>query len=83
MKVLDIPAEVIEACEIWAMVFEMAQPDWRDSDQEYDLWGTDGGYDLNLYACEGDLSITAYLLVDDGTGHKTTDTSTYKTVVRR
>lgn len=83
MRTLDIPKSVTMYAECWATVFTMTHPHWRDHDQEHDVWGYCNGFDLNLYVCEGALVVTAYALVDDGTGFMTTDTSTYKTIVRK
>jgi hypothetical protein len=83
MRTLDIPKSVTMYSECWATVFMMAHPRWRDEDQEYDVWGSCKGFDLNLYVYEGALVITAYPLMDDGTGFMTTDTSAYKTIVRK
>lgn len=83
MRTLDIPKKVTMYAECWATAFTMTHPHWRDRDQEHDVWGSCGDFDLNLYVYEGALVITAYPLADDGTGFMTTDTSAYKTIVRK
>lgn len=83
MKELSIPKKVERLAEAWATSFTTLHPLWRKKGYEYDMWYSYGGYDLNLYACEGELIVTAYLEVTDDRGDVATDTSTYKTIVKR
>jgi len=83
MRTLEVPKEVVKFAERWATAFTIRHPRWRKDKHERDIWYSYRGYDLNLYACEGDLSITAYLEVNQDNGDIMTDTSTYKTIARR
>ena len=83
MKTFDIPKNVEIFGKSWAMAYTLTHPKWHHADQEHDDWHSYGGYDLNLYVCEGQITVTVYALKDDGTGFMTTDTGTYKTVVQR
>lgn len=83
MKTLDIPKSVELFGKSWALLFSLTNPKWHSADQEHDEWNSHAGYDLNLYAGDGRLTVTVYPLVDDGTGFMTTDTSTYKTIVKK
>lgn len=83
MKTFDIPKNVEMFGKSWAMAYTLTNLNWYHADQEHDDWHSYGGYDLNLYVCDGQLVVTVYPLVDDGTGFMTTDTGTYKTVVQQ
>lgn len=83
MKECEVPTSVEMFGKTWALVFGMTHPKWHHPDQEHDEWNSYGGYDLNLYTCDGHMTVTAYALADDGTGYMTTDTSTYKTIVQK
>jgi|APGre2960657373_1045057.scaffolds.fasta_scaffold00603_7 hypothetical protein len=83
MKTFDIPKSVEMFGKSWALLFSMTHPKWHHADQEHDEWNSHAGYDLNLYAGDGQMSVTVYPLIDDGTGFMTTDTSTFKTIVNK
>ncbi len=80
MKTFDIPKSVEMFGKSWAVAYALTNLNWHHSDQEHDDWCSFGGYDLNLYVCDGQLVVTVFALVDDGSGFMTTDTNIYKTV---
>jgi hypothetical protein len=81
MKELDIPQRVERFGKSWAQYFAQAQPNWHE--QHHDAWHSYEGYDLNLWVEDGQLTMSVYPLIDDGTGFMTTDTSTWKTIVKK
>ena len=83
MKDLNIPKSVEMFGKSWASAYTLTHPKWHHACQEHDDWHSYGGYDLNLYVCEGQITVTVYALKDDGTGFMTTDTDTYKTIVQK
>ena len=83
MKELTVPKSVEMFSKSWALAYTLTNPNWYHTDQDHDDWNSYEGYDLNLYVCDGQLSVTVYQLTDDGTGFMTTDTDTYKTVVQQ
>ena len=83
MKTFDIPKSVEMWGKCWALAYTLTNPNWHHTDHEHDEWNSYGGYDLNLYVCEGQIMVTVYALQDDGTGFMTIDTDRYKTVVQR
>ena len=77
---LEIPMDVRMMGKFWATTFMESCPNWSKDMDEYDEWNSYGGYDLNLYVCEGQIMVTVYALEDDGTGLTTTNTECYTTV---
>ena len=77
---LEIPQDVRMMGKYWALAFMESFPSWSKDMNEYDEWTSYGGYDLNLYVCEGQIMVTVYALEDDGTGLTTTNTEKYTTV---
>lgn len=83
MKELQVPKNVERFGKAWALAFMVKHPKWWHQDQEHDEWNSHDGYDLNLYAGDGQMTVTVYPLADDGTGYMTTVTDTYKTVFQK
>jgi hypothetical protein len=81
MKTFDIPKSVEMFGKSWALLFSMTHPKWHE--EQHDAWHSHGGYDLNLWVEDGQLTMSVYPLIDDGTGFMTTDTSAWKTIVKK
>lgn len=81
MKEMKVSEEVKRFAEEWTFTFMKDNPQWYRTHEGYDDWNSKGAYDLNLYICDGCLTTTAYLLVDDGSGYLTADTMSYETLL--
>ena len=60
-----VPQRVKLLAKCWSALWVARHPRWQTRETYVDAWYSVGGYDINLYAECGRLTVCAYPLVED------------------
>jgi hypothetical protein len=78
-----LPKRVRLLAKLWSASWVVFHPRWQTQETYVDAWYSVGGYDLNLYAECGRLTVCAYPLVEDDRGDVVANFEDYLVLVHK